>query len=982
MFLGELTEEEETELGIITGKDKDHFGSPALKGIWFINPYMAQAKNVPLGPQPAKRASRNKSSSAAPHKQLVIGKLTLQELEQIVTKDHFGEEDYVNLYGAMKQAIECDPRAVRPATIEILQHGFNRSGFGSLYYGVIPLMEIAVNVTDVGMGLTCLNILRDILSSQRKKTETAMYSAAADQIAGIAIRRPLDLGMPCMDIFEKLLNTDGLNDSAYEGVSNDIRAISKNTPKLIRKTTLRSLEQIISKDGLEETVFKSAADAIRFIVYNRPELIDSTTIQVLENNYIREGLSGDCYKSIANIIMAISKYRSDLVQEGSLVSLVTLLPDIVRRHSLVHYKAYYNRYFIDKTKDLNDEERYSISLAAFHLLRRMNLNVDDEKAVAESVKMIVKARDGVSNRIVVGNNTVVINILNSEERFSKKAIEKLEREAGAQSILTFKGTADMDDAFEAIAKSDKKSPLTILYNGHGIECGLLNVGDFGLGGIVSSRRFVDALNKRGEDLSNVTIIVDSCYSYHFCCGLLSYLAAGITDKMPVVISSSNFGRISYNNLCISSIVKVHAPGSPLYMEDIFKAAADAFEEQDTSIFIPLASCSEIGLPKYLKLLERVPGYNENADINRPPSNVVEVGFEGGLSHVDETAFLKAMEEGALIDIDTKYPEYAPVLSDKAMGGDFSTPEIYLVSREVMVTVAPGHNVVRLQKTNKVLIVDDYWNNDLKDTPRVRLDILMHEAMSEWMERVVPDEPAGDIAVDIEGEKADERARRDRHKASKINELLTAKNEAKRIHDENRDNYTPVIPGKTILCHIIADSILPEGQRDMLRILEQEMRGEEYSEKIVCIPANAPGNFIDELKAVMARQRELYKDCAVEFDVACPDRGLVQRVLESDLKGVGALAFEPCEEGGVGYLIGQVEGIMLALRALHSGNIESLQRVFEFLTGTKLPSAALSMTDINEFVKAITFVLPVSRVKNYNEFKDTNDLISKNIKSAA
>lgn len=203
---------------------------------------------------------------------------------------------------------------------------------------------------------------------------------------------------------------------------------------------------------------------------------------------------------------------------------------------------------------------------------------------------------------------------------------------------------------------------------------------------------------------------------------------------------------------------------------------------------------------------------------------------------------------------------------------------------------------------------------------------------------------------------------------------TSRQEAERIHAENL-KYTPTIPEKTILCHIITDSILHETQKGMLQRLEQDMRGKKYSEKVARLSITDPDKFIDELRTLIAKQRELYKDYTVKFDVACPNTELVEEVLKSDLE-VKALAFEPCKEPA------QVEGIILALRALHMGRLDSLRVAFEILSGNKLDLEGLGITNIDEFARRITFILPAAKGLNYDNIKKLNDIIRKNIEAAA
>jgi hypothetical protein len=198
-------------------------------------------------------------------------------------------------------------------------------------------------------------------------------------------------------------------------------------------------------------------------------------------------------------------------------------------------------------------------------------------------------------------------------------------------------------------------------------------------------------------------------------------------------------------------------------------------------------------------------------------------------------------------------------------------------------------------------------------------------------------------------------------------------EADRIHTENL-KYTPTIPDKTILCHIITDSILPVGQRNMLKTLEQEMRNEKYSEKVISLStsdSDASETFIAKLEALKAQIESQYKGYKVQFDVACPRQDLVERIQK---QGMQALAFT---KEGDGDII-QVEGIILALRALETGNISNLINVYKLLTGKEITA---NTADINELARMIMFVLPVRKV-DVNEIGSINKIIEENIKTAA
>jgi hypothetical protein len=199
-------------------------------------------------------------------------------------------------------------------------------------------------------------------------------------------------------------------------------------------------------------------------------------------------------------------------------------------------------------------------------------------------------------------------------------------------------------------------------------------------------------------------------------------------------------------------------------------------------------------------------------------------------------------------------------------------------------------------------------------------------------------------------------------------------EADGIHKENL-KHTPVIADNTILCHIVADSILPETQRPALKKLEQDMRGKEYIEKVVSLSIkdpNDPTAFMAKLNEIKAREEANcpagYK---IQFDVACPNKDLVKSIQD---KGMQALAFEKEGEGDMV----QFEGIILALRVLRTGSIEKLLGIYKFLSGKDLSAVT---NDINELARAITFILPARRL-DVNSISVFNNFIKENIKSAA
>ena len=208
------------------------------------------------------------------------------------------------------------------------------------------------------------------------------------------------------------------------------------------------------------------------------------------------------------------------------------------------------------------------------------------------------------------------------------------------------------------------------------------------------------------------------------------------------------------------------------------------------------------------------------------------------------------------------------------------------------------------------------------------------------------------------------------------------NEIDKIHAENL-KYTPPIAKNTVLCHIVAPSILPDSQKGILNRLDSGMRSRGYAEKMLELKTDGSDDFIEQIRDTMKRTQKIYEkvygedylNYTFKFDIACPDLNLVRRV-QSEL-GLPALAFAPGEGGGDGI---QVENIMLALRALRismeKNDIQSLINAYGFITGNKTGSG---IKDIVEFTRTMLFTMPRM---NVDELGRINALIEKNIKTAA
>jgi hypothetical protein len=209
-----------------------------------------------------------------------------------------------------------------------------------------------------------------------------------------------------------------------------------------------------------------------------------------------------------------------------------------------------------------------------------------------------------------------------------------------------------------------------------------------------------------------------------------------------------------------------------------------------------------------------------------------------------------------------------------------------------------------------------------------------------------------------------------------NRALSLVSEANIIHGANLALAEPV-PEKTLVCHIITESIVPESQHRMLNSVAEELRKDKYPEKIISLAvseSDGADEFMRKLEAAKGQKwiREyLDKGYTIKFDVACPRQDLVQKVQEA---GMQALAFKVEGEGD----IVQVEGIIMALRALGTGKMDELLKAFKLLSGK---DASVSANDIMELARKLSFILPLRKIDT-NRIGAINKIMEKHILAAA
>lgn len=226
-----------------------------------------------------------------------------------------------------------------------------------------------------------------------------------------------------------------------------------------------------------------------------------------------------------------------------------------------------------------------------------------------------------------------------------------------------------------------------------------------------------------------------------------------------------------------------------------------------------------------------------------------------------------------------------------------------------------------------------------------------------------------------------RQKKQRNKKENQDAVGLLKEKAQAIHMKNLE-IPPRLGRRKILCYIIADSVIPQEQRDMVQRLEQEMRKVKYNEKIVRLKVKDSINdddFIQALKERMKNIREQYSKIGyeVEFDIAVPNADIVAKIqFPEQGVGINALAFERQDGEFV-----QVEGIITALRAVRTGKIEIVRAAYKLITGQDLLPEQMEIEDVRIFARQITFTLPAA-TSIACDIIDLNNELKKLILSAA
>ncbi|HRZ86390.1 MAG TPA: HEAT repeat domain-containing protein [bacterium] len=263
---------------------------------------------------------------------------------------------------------------------------------------------------------------------------------------------------------------------------------------------------------------------------------------------------------------------------------------------------YANGAFASATKDIGACEQYAVARSVELTLKRFGV------AVAEDTIGIVlpyanAARQRYLARRVIDTQQNVIIGMNDERMFEHVNIGGFARGFGCKNVKEYRGYEGKKDLLSSIAGAE--GPTTVWLHGHGSPHHFwMNMmiftyddddADMPRHETISYKELSDALIKRAGknngDLSDMTIVIDACYSADYVVNTLNLLAGayanGAVRGLPVIVTATNRGTVGYLNKFLENVKAVSGKKDTLTLRDIRKAEELATIAEDYAFFLPL-----------------------------------------------------------------------------------------------------------------------------------------------------------------------------------------------------------------------------------------------------------------------------------------------------------------------------------------------------------------------------------------------------------
>ncbi|MBW3011444.1 hypothetical protein KY326_04460, partial [Candidatus Woesearchaeota archaeon] len=327
---------------------------------------------------------------------------------------------------------------------------------------------------------------------------------------------------------------------------------------------------------------------------------------------------------------------------------------------------------------------FSLALTTIRVAERLDLDLKNPAERGQAFDYVLTQREKNKNRVLLGAETqFLIPITHDEiwpgeefvDRFDEQEMVDMALEAGVDPNKIERGlhgTAAKKAILPVITSSF--GPTTIWFNGHGgPKHQWLSAGRVGQEvsdelrdpRAISYLELGEALLQRqatGSPISEISIMIDSCYSYDFAVNLYNYLQENGAESLPVIVTETNRGQVGYSiadkRLALTDASSYFMQGIKLSQQEqkdktitigTIYNGEEFFEKEDGAVFVPV----EDG---FLSIGSAHDDYNSPAEMDARaaelgvgryepttstlPRSIIEVGY-AGVRSLDNLDYEKA-----------------------------------------------------------------------------------------------------------------------------------------------------------------------------------------------------------------------------------------------------------------------------------------------------------------------------------------------------
>lgn len=401
----------------------------------------------------------------------------------------------------------------------------------------------------------------------------------------------------------------------------------------IEQLQLKLLESI---DLIDEDSDGMLLSSLEYAISDKVKKALFEKKRILSNSYLSSGNYFQTIEELNKLNINVEEYLKNAIPNNydTLRITLTLLenkPDafksVLRNSPASDYfdpkkfeEIYFNDKFQEKIKTFEEQRgeklsfanKYSLTLSVQHLLDTLNIPQDksNEDVISDVTDVVLEHKDDFEKYTIFDDKTYYLLVTHEEKAFENSRMVKIGRDHGVKKIPEekLKGPNAKDDILKLIEKSENKGKTTVWFNNHGGQNHQWLQGgssersysnEMNRGDAISYMELGNSLINRGK-LEEVSVIIDSCYSYDFTRNLYNYLykegiQKGHIQEMPTIITETNRRQLGWLNDFTESLEKLHKEGepkTPLTGKIMSNIETDTFFRQDMAVFRPFKESSK------------------------------------------------------------------------------------------------------------------------------------------------------------------------------------------------------------------------------------------------------------------------------------------------------------------------------------------------------------------------------------------------------